>query len=398
MPTLGAKRIDVQPARAASVWPTPAQLELLRAALWTGAEARTAWAKWQESENLAALDFSSWQLLPLAWRNLTAQGVADGVLEECRGFHRYHWARNQRLLRQAATWAGAWQARGVPVVVLKGAALAAGTYPDCGTRPMADVDLLVPVDRVQEVAAELQADGWQPEHDYLAWADVSLETLQSFNWQRGADHLDLHWHVLHRCTRPEVTRLFWERTQSLALPGGAALQLAPEDALLHVYSHGVQYSPQPPFRWLADVAWILRRAEGKPFDWARVLDLADRTGASLALRHGFDYAAAELRLPVPAPVLAALRGRRVAWSERWDYRRTMEPTEGNRWIRAWNLAGLLWRVGGTGAPWTRWRRMRRFLCARWQSPNLRGVLWLAWRKVWTGRRGTLKIEVSDLPT
>jgi hypothetical protein len=388
--------IDIRARVAPSIWPTPAQLELLRAALWGGDEARAAWTRWRALEDVGVLDFSSWQLLPLAWRNLHGLGMTDEVLEQGRGFHRYHWARNQQLLRQAAVAVRAWQARGVPVVVLKGAALAAGVYPDPGLRPMADVDLLVPPERAGEVADWLQADGWQPQESYPQWADVSLETLQSFNWQRGTERLDLHWHVLHRCTRPEVTRLFWERARPLALAGADALQLAPEDAFLHVCSHGVQYSSQAPFRWLADAAWILRRAGAGAFDWTRVVDLAERTGTSLPLRHGLDYAVAELRLPVPAPVLAALRARRAAWRERWEYRRTTEPAAGNRAIRAWNLAGLLWRVGGTGAPWTRARRMRRFLCARWESPDLRTVLVLALRKMLTGHRGTMKVGVPAM--
>lgn len=396
MTTGATRRIDVRTRVARSIWPTPAQLQLLRAALWTGDEARAAWAEWQRLENLPALDFSSWCLLPLAGRNLAALGVADEVLAECRGFRHYHWARNQQLLREAAKWAGAWQARGVPVVALKGVALAAGAYPDPGTRPMGDIDLLVPVERAREVAQELQAAGWRPQESYPAWDEVSLETQASFNWQRDTARLDLHWHVLHRCTRAEITRRFWEASRPLALPGGIVTrQLAPEDQLLHVCSHGVHYSPQAPFRWLADAAWILRRAGREEFDWARVLAMAELTGTALPLRHGLDYAAAELGVPVPAPVLAALRGRRVTWRERWDYRRTTEPTEGNRWLRAYHLAGLLWRVGGRGAPWTRLARMRRFLCTRWESPNLAGVLRLALRKAFTGQRGTLKIEVSD---
>lgn len=384
------RRIDVRARVATSIWPTATQLQLLRAALWTGAEARAAWAGWKETENLAALDFSSWCLLPLAWRNLSAQGVADEVWEECRGFHRYHWARNQQLMRQTAARVADWQARGVPVVVLKGLALAADTYADPGLRAMGDADLLVPVERTREVAEWLQADGWQPQESYPRWADVALETLQSFGWQRGTERLDLHWHVLHRSTDPEVTRLFWERARPLALAGTTTRQLAAEDALLHVCSHGVQYSAQAPFRWLADAAWILRQAGEGSFDWKRVVDLAAHAGVSLPLRHGLEYAVAELRLPVPAPVLATWRGRRDSWRERWDYRRTTEPAEGNRWIRAWNLAGLLRRVGGTGAPWTRARRMRRFLCARWESPSLIAAFGLAVRKTLTGHRGTAK--------
>jgi hypothetical protein len=392
MGLLATRRIDVVPFVARSIWPTPAQLCLLRAALWPGDDARAAWAEWPRLENPAAIDGGSWNLLPLVWRNLSAQGVTDELLEECRGFHRYHWAHNQQLLRRAAGWVAEWRAQGVPVAVLKGAALAAGTYADPGMRPMADVDLLVPLAHAPAVGARLQAAGWRPEKTGPRWEDVSFATMHSVNWERGAERLDLHWHVLHRCTRAEITELFWARSRPLALPGAAAVQLAPEDALLHVCSHGVQYAVQPPFRWLADAAWILRRA-GAEFDWSRVTAMAGRTGTTLALREGLGYAADELRLPVPAGVLAALRSRRVSARERWAFRRTTDPAEGNRWIRACNLVELLWRVGGTGAPWTRWARMRRFLCARWAAPDLRGVLGLAWRKIRSGHRGTLQVDL-----
>jgi hypothetical protein len=386
MTTVPPGRIDVLPRAAASVWPTAAQLQLLRAALWTGDEARAAWAEWQRTENLGALDISSWQLLPLAWRNLTAQGVADEVLAECRGYYRFHWARNQVLLRQAREQVRGWQERGLPVVVLKGVALLADSYRDAGVRPMADYDLLVPLERREEAADWLRAAGWQRQMEW-EWEQVTAETQPGFNWIRGEERLDLHWHVLHRSLRPEVTREFWARTRPLRLDGLDTRQLGPEDALLHVCGHGVSYTHQAPFRWLADAAWILRRA-GPDFDWGRVTAMAELTGTALALRHGLDYAAAELRLPVPAGVLAALRARRATWHERTEYRRTTDPDEGGRWVRAWNLIRLLWRVGGRGSPWVRWRRTNRFLCARWETQSLAQAAGLAVRKMLTGHRGT----------
>jgi len=383
-----ARLIDLRPQVAASVWPTPAQLELLRSALWTGDDARAAWAEWRRLADLRALDFSSWNLLPLAWRNLTAQGVADAVLEECRGYYRYHWARNQVLLRQAREQVRTWQERGLPVVVLKGVALLADTYRDAGVRPMADYDLLVPMERVQEAADSLQAAGWRPQADYLAWAQVALETQASFNWARADERLDLHWHVLHRCQEPAVTRAFWQRAVPLALDGVATLQLCPEDALLHVCSHGVHYSGQPPFRWLADAAWLLRRRAGPGLAWDRLAAMAAATGSALAVRHGLEYAARELRLPVPAATLAALGAHRPTWRERMDFRRTMDPAEGGRWVRAWNLARLLWRAGGRGGPRARTRRRAQFICARWEADSLVQLGRLLAKKLFTGHRGT----------
>ena len=93
------RQIDVQAHPPASIWPDRSQLCLLRAALWSGEEARAAWTEWQKITKLASLDVSSWNLLPLVWRNLSNQGLSDDPLvAECRGYYRYHWAKNQVLL------------------------------------------------------------------------------------------------------------------------------------------------------------------------------------------------------------------------------------------------------------------------------------------------------------
>ena len=51
----------------------------------------------------------------------------------------------------------------LPVVVLKGAALAATLYPSIGLRPMGDLDLLVPKDRLDQAVAAIRALGYVPE-------------------------------------------------------------------------------------------------------------------------------------------------------------------------------------------------------------------------------------------
>lgn len=384
------KRIEVRVRAAASVWPTRSQLLLLRAALWSGDAARAAWRDWQEAENLRDLDLGSWKLLPLAWRNQTRLGATDPLLDECRGYHRFHWAQNQARLRLACAWVAEQQAHGVPVVALKGVALAADVYGDAGVRPMDDVDFLVPPDRLDEVADRLQAQGWRPEYPEPEprWAEVVRHERPSFNWRRGRDRLDLHWHVLSRAPREEITRLFREGARPLALPGLRLAQLRPEDALLHVIDHGMQYAPHPPFRWLADAWWILHRHGGDGFDWNRVGRLAGLSGSALAVREGLEFAAAGLRLPVPPAVAAAFRARRPPWRERLEHRRRMRADEGGRWMRAWNLVRLLRRAAGDG-PWLwRWARIERFLCRRWETPTLRHAATLGVRKIVTGYRGT----------
>jgi len=382
-----AGRIDLRPLRPASIWPNPSQLCLLKAALWSGEEARMAWAEWQRITELGAVDFSSWNLLPLVWRNLSNQGMTDDpLLAECQGYYRYHWAKNQVLLNHAAGWVATWQAKGVPVVVLKGIPLLIDCYRDAGLRPMADVDLLVPMDRVQEVAALLRADGWTKHIHREEWNSVTLEAQQSYNWQKNGAHLDLHWHVDERCTEPGVTDWQWSMVQPLQIKGVTTRQLCPEHLLVHVCSHGMIWNPgQAPFRWLADADYILRRY-GATFDWSRVLEASERMNVRLVLRHGLTYAAAELRLPVPAAVLAELNGRKYGWSERHAYHSTTHPSQGGRLGRGLKVGRLLGRVAGEGSLVERWQRVSRFMCTRWGARNLPEALWLVVRKLITGDR------------
>jgi hypothetical protein len=387
MPLTPAGRIDLGPYQPASVWPDRSQLCLLKAALWSGEEARTAWVEWQKITNPGAIDFSSWNLLPLAWRNLTNQGVKDDpLLAESQGYYRFHWAKNQVLLNRTAAWVAAWQARGIPVVVLKGVPLLLECYRDAGLRPMSDVDLLVPVSQVREVAALLQAEGWIKHMHKLEWEHVTLEAQQSYNWQKGDARLDLHWHVDERCTEPGVTDWQWAQAQPLTFKGVTTRQLCPEHLLVHVCSHGLIWNPgQAPFRWLVDVAYILRR-HGPTLDWSRVLEAADRMGVRLVLMHGLNYAQAELRLPVPADVLATLNRHRYGWRERYAYHCTTDPSQGGRLGRSLKVAALLARIAGQGTWHMRWRRVSLALCARWGARSLREALWLVTRKLITGDR------------
>ena len=358
----------------------------MRSALWSGEEARAAWAEWQKITELGAIDFSSWNLLPLVWRNLSSLGVDDPVLAECRGYYRYHWAKNQMMLNETAGWIAAWQKRGVPVVALKGIPLLLECYRDAGLRPMSDVDLLVPVDKVQEVAASLRAEGWTKHFHKQEWENVTLEAQQSYNWQKGDARLDLHWHVDERCTEPGVTDWQWSLAQPLTIKKGTALQLCPEHLLVHVCSHGMIWNPgQAPLRWLADADHILRRY-GPTLDWSRVLEAADRMGVRLVLRHGLAYAAAELRLPVPTAVLAEFNDTPYGWRERYAFHCTTHSSQGGRLGRGLKVARLMGRIAGKGTLHMRWERVSRALCARWGARSLPEALGLILRKLVTGDR------------
>ena len=71
-----------------------------------------------------AIDAASWRLIPLAYVNLKRLGVEDPLLLQAKEIRLYHWRCNQRLFQQSSIFLDQLQQLKIPVVVLKGVALA----------------------------------------------------------------------------------------------------------------------------------------------------------------------------------------------------------------------------------------------------------------------------------
>ena len=116
-------------------WPTPAQLLLLRAALWRGEDALAAWTEWAAHADLDRLDEGSHRLLPLVYTNLHALGLAHPWLNRLKGLKRRTWYENRLLFHHMLPVAQAFESAAIKTLALKGPALATLYYPDLGARP-----------------------------------------------------------------------------------------------------------------------------------------------------------------------------------------------------------------------------------------------------------------------
>src|SRR5688572_8020735 len=101
----------------------PPQRLLLRSVLCEADAAGEAFAEWRRRVDLDLIDPESNRLLPLLARRLDDIAPTDPVRDRVRGIYRHAWVRNQLILRDAASLARALGDGGVPVLVLKGAAL-----------------------------------------------------------------------------------------------------------------------------------------------------------------------------------------------------------------------------------------------------------------------------------
>ena len=259
---------------------TPAQMLLLRACLSNEqSAARTAaeyWlrAHWQDETGFTPdLDLGSHRLLPLFYRTCKAY-VPPAVKSALQQIHLDYWAQNKQrmlLLARALAW---FQARGIPTLVLKGAAIATLYYDNPAVRPMGDFDILIPDAMAAATLRTMRNEGWD-----AVWSPVAMMDSNYFIRychaveMRHPDvaEMDLHWHALHAATFHDADREFWDAAIPLDILGAATRTPCATDTLLQMFVHGDRADLVPTIRWIADAHTILRKTQ---VDWDRLVRLA----------------------------------------------------------------------------------------------------------------------------
>ena len=273
---------------------------LLRAALAPPGEALRAFGRWRrrEAAGLAGLGTAEKGLLPLLSARLPGFGASP---EECaagREAFRETWAANHQLVADAAPAIAALKAAGLPVLVLKGAALAFQAYESPGLRPMRDVDLLVPSEGAGTARAALEGAGWTPTERH---GEGFLGSIHGLSYRGpGGFEVDLHWHALLERPLAAADRVLFERAVPLALPGAVALAPAPEAHLLLVSVHSQRWSAVRHLVGIADAVVLLGRSS-----LPRLLETVT-AARRLGLLASYSRALAEAESACPGAVPEAL--------------------------------------------------------------------------------------------
>lgn len=308
-----------------SSWRPSAQQELLlRAALWEGDAGREAWDDWIGQVDIQTLDAGSYRLLPLLYLNLRALEIEHPEVERIHGVYRYHWYRNQLLMRRGALALDALHDAGITTMLLKACALIPLYYKNPAARPMDDVDVLVPTPDARKAMQVLEKLGWNPwfgqEADYT---DQFMERHYAHTLRdKDGFTLDLHRHMMYFDTRRDADVEFWKGAISFEFEGIATHALHPSDQLLHLCVHGSVWNPVSPIRWAADSMMVLRNAE---IDWDRFMEQAKQRDLVLAARSEIEYLKTALGAPVPDEAMTALNRLPVSNFDRLQYRVNITP-------------------------------------------------------------------------
>ena len=339
----------LRPLAETGFWPNPVQELLLRAALLPGVAAEEAFRKWLALADREHLDQGSYRMLPLLAHNLGRQGIRDPFLNLCLGVHRHTWVRNQMQLSQTRELLKEFRREGIPVMLLKGAALALAYYADCGLRPFEDIDLLVPTAQAQPAFALLRRMGFLPCH--FPGREITREYAGIFHAvvmvnERGLV-VDLHWHLLFECLSSDADADFWGAAERVDKESDPLYVLSPTDQLFHACVHGykhqvVSWEHIPPIRWVADALTVMA-AGGARIDYRRLGCLAREFHLGLVLKLTIDYLLDRWGAPLPESFVQEMADCPVAAWECAEWRTQQKPS------------GIL---GGLPMMWRHYRRLK----------------------------------------
>lgn len=283
---------------------------------------------------------------------------------------------NRSLAQELIVLCEAFQARGVPVIPIKGATLAVLAYGDLSLRDFTDLDLLVPQGSIPEAQAVLLSHGYEKRassdrpHE-LKHDDGPYHVLIK---RRTLSRVDLQWVMAHRhftfrLDRPE----FWQHQISVSFEGKTIQSLAVEDLLIVLCVHGTKHAWEC-LKWVCDVAELLRAHPG--LDWERCLISASNWHCRRMLYMGLSLARFVLDAPLPEAVLARLEddsdvralSHRMPASLLADNGQGVTEEQGgalyfslkDSWWDRWWFGLLLCRthshLATTPPAWFRWRR------------------------------------------
>lgn len=260
-------------------------------------------------------------------------------------------------------------------MALKGVPLVLTVYRDLSLRPMADVDLLIPPDRLDEALALLAREGLlpvQPPPAGLARSPGHVDHSVPLR-RPGGPEIDLHYYALDECRWPGADQGLWARAEERPFLGLPLRVPGPTDMLLHLCAHGYRVQGSNP-RWVLDAGLLL--LHGPALDWALLVEETLRRRLVLPLVATLSYLQGPAGLTLPrgaAEALDRLRAAPLEWWEPLDFRLRAGASLRGRTRRLFLAALDHLRLAAGERRSFSWSGLRDYLCLRWGQPGTQAL-------------------------
>ena len=212
-------------------------------------------------------------LLHRTWSS-AADAIPPDVLAKLLLLRRQHTMRSMISLRERDQALRTLGRADVPCLVLKGGALARRWYGDISLRPIADVDLLVPVSEAVRARQALMEAGYRGgSREPPTYHDLPLEMPGS------PSSIELHYELTDlQLPHPIVFEDLHARAVALDGPDALVRTLGPEDTLVHLCIHVLRHVSFDGGWTLLQLSDIARHLEAFSIDWELFDERTDETG------------------------------------------------------------------------------------------------------------------------
>jgi Uncharacterised nucleotidyltransferase len=220
-------------------------------------------------------------------RRLEWAGVPETTRRSLETSERLNAARNALIARGLRRILDRFGRDGIPVIPLKGVALADSLYGNVALRVCSDLDVLVPRSAVRSAIELLRADGYEEADRYRVQGEEIELLLRS-----GMEYcllsppaamrypVELHWDIAWRWRAGSaLADAVWAEARRRSVLGVDAWTLGPEWELLYLTVHAAHHRWST-LKWLVDIDAVCRRGG---LDWAGVEDRAQRFAVERAL-------------------------------------------------------------------------------------------------------------------
>jgi hypothetical protein len=259
----------------------------------------------------------TYEIFPLVFAGLRTLGfpnVRDSVRLEWTKVFKSNAIRNELLARESARIMRLLGDAGIPVMPLKGIALAESLYGDTALRACADIDVLVPPRNAIEAFHVVVSSGYRPEFTEPRLLGLLARYARDFMMMTRQDSTGTYTCELHcaliwgSSLERELLDEIWTSAGRNTFYGCPTRSLSSEWELVYLAVHAARHGG-PSLKWLADLD---RLCCGGAIDWKKASKNAKWVGWEAVVRSSLAVCASLFETPVdPAFGSTALAHRPV---------------------------------------------------------------------------------------
>ncbi|WP_040952948.1 nucleotidyltransferase family protein [Gorillibacterium massiliense] len=189
-----------------------------------------------------------------------------------------------------------FQAAGIRSLLLKGPALAKALYGDISLRISGDIDILIPVEKIEEAHKVLTDLGYcfiQGSAPHILEDWIRRDHHICFYHPENRVQIEVHWRLNPDMGKEPEFDVLWERRQRSNVSKSEIYYLGKNDLFLYLVSHGARHGWFR-LRWLLDIHRMALLEQ----DWPKIISLMQKYGFVKAGGQALLLAAAIFHTPV----------------------------------------------------------------------------------------------------